>query len=48
MKKKTYVMPSVKTVEMEVQGSLLTASSDPNKSATIARGSRRNFEDTWE
>ena len=48
MKKKTYVVPSVKVVNVEMQGSLLAASSEPRKSATVERGSRRGFEDDWE
>ena len=48
MKNKTYVVPSVKAVNEEMQGSLLAASSEPRNSATVERGSRRGFEDDWE
>ena len=48
MKKKTYVAPSVMTVEMEIQGSLLAASGDSTKSTTVENANIRNFEDDWE
>ena len=48
MKKKTYAVPAIKAVNVEMQGSLLAASSEPRKSATVERGSRRGFEDDWE
>ena len=48
MEKKTYAVPAIKAVNVEVQGSLLTTSGEPRKNATVERGSRRGFESEWE
>ncbi len=48
MKKKTYAVPSVKAVNVEMQGSLLAGSDEPRGKAKMERGSRRGFDEDWE